>query len=122
MGTYAISGDAEVDVTIGSSTFRAYSVGIAAGGNALSARAFEDDPDDTPVVTVGKFRDLTLNFRKDPGAAVGDTVTVSIAFAEGSGATDISVSADVTATNFNVNAEGIADYSLTLRVNPAVAS
>lgn len=115
MGTYAVSGDSEVEVTVGGASHRAYSISVAGSGNTISARAFEDDPEDTAVVTVNKARDITLRFRFDPGVAVDDTVTISSTIAEDT----VSYSAKVTTTDLGVTVDGVADFGFTCRVLPS---
>lgn len=115
---YAIVGDADVDVTVGSNTYRAYSFGVAGSGNQIEARAFEDDPDETAVVVANKGHDITLSFRHNPGLEVNDVVSISVTV----DTTTTSYSATVTSTNFQVGVAGIGDWSATFRVNPAASS
>lgn len=120
MGTYAISGSAEVDVTVGGQTYRAYTYSLNKGGNSVSARAFVDDPDDEAIVMTSKFRDLSIGFRNDITDVfdVDDVVEVSVTLATET----YTYSCKITAVNTGAAVDGIADFSITARVLPAQAS
>lgn len=118
MSDFAILADEDVSVTVGSETYRAYSVDIASTGSQIEARAFEDSPEETAVVIANKATELTLSFRFSPGLTRGNVVTVNITI----GADTYSYSATVTSARTVAAVGGVVDYQVTLRVNPSTGA
>lgn len=113
---YAITGD-DITVTADGSTHRAYSITINKGANQVSARAFEDDPDEEAVVLVTKFTDITISFRDDVSSVfeTGDEVTIATSFDE----VNQSFTAKVVSSVKSGVVDGIADFSVNFRVLPS---
>jgi len=112
---YAITGD-DITVTADGTTHRAYSIAINRGANQVSARAFEDDPDEEAIVLVTRFTDITLSFRDDVSAvfALGDEVVLATTF----DTIERSYTAKVVSTVKTGVVDGIADFSVNFRVLP----
>lgn len=113
---YAITGD-DISVTAGSATHRAYSITINRGANQVSARAFEDDPEEEAIVLVTKFTDLTIAFRDDVSDTfeIGDEVTIATQF----DTVSKSYNAKVVSSVKQGTVDGIADFSVNFRVLPS---
>lgn len=115
--TYGIVGE-DISVTVGSETYRAYSVSVNHNGNSVSARAFVDAPDEEAIVITSRSTDITLNFRFPPSLEVDDTVTLNITF----GNDTSTYSAKVVSAVKSGTVDGVADFSANFRVLPGVAS
>ena len=112
---YAITGD-DIVVTAGGASHRAYSITINRGANQVSARAFEDDPDEEAIVLVTKFTDVTISFRDDVSGTfdLGDEVAIATTF----DTVSASYTAKVVSTVKTGVVDGIADFSVNFRVLP----
>lgn len=115
---YAITGD-DITVTAGGASHRAYNISINRGANQVSARAFEDAPDEEAIVLVTQFTDITVNFRDDVSAVfeLGDEVAIVTTFDNVSK----TYQAKVVSSVKTGSVDGIADFSVNFRVLPAVS-